>query len=106
MNAISDPTTGVREMALDRLHELETRLIAHGLKTVVETTFWKITVSLPATVLAPARTVCVQIADGPTGLAWYWVRDTIEDVEYLCPGVAIAEATERIADELRTAGRR
>jgi hypothetical protein len=105
VHALTDPIKEVRAAAVARLTELETALVAHGFGVIVETTFWKITVSVRAGVLAPANTMHVQIAASPTGLAWYWVRSAIDDVEYLAPAAAVAEVTERIAAALRTAGR-
>ncbi|MCW2900424.1 MAG: hypothetical protein JWO67_2689 [Streptosporangiaceae bacterium] len=101
MNAITDPLGEVREEVHAQLHELETRLVAHGFRVEVEEKFWLLRVTHSADKLSPARSVRVQIATGPgRRLDWYWVRDAIEDVEHLAPAAAIAEVTEAIARAL------
>jgi hypothetical protein len=101
VNAITDPIGEVREQAHARLRELQTCLVAHGFVAEVEEKFWLLRVTHSPDRLSPARSMRVQLAIGPDrGLSWFWVRDAIEDVEYLAPVAAIAEVTEVIARAL------
>jgi hypothetical protein len=111
VNAITDPIDRTRAEAIDRLRELETALIAHGFTVEVEAKLWALTVTTRAELLSPARSQRVQVAtDGTAALSWYLVSPGSEEhlvqCERLCPAAAIAEATERIAHELRTGGQR
>lgn len=100
MHVTSDLIKEVRAAAIAWLSDLETALTAHGFGVAVETKFWSVMVTAAAK-LSPVRSQRVQLEADPSGrLDWYWARDTMADVDLLCPGSAIADATEHIARAL------
>ena len=102
MHATTDPLDEVRGEAIAWLRELETSLVAHGFTAEVEEKFWLLRATHPADKLSPARSLRLQVAMGPgRSLSWYWVKDAIEDTQYLAPAAAIAEVVEAVAVALR-----
>lgn len=107
MEAIQDPIGEQRQRALTLLRRAQTHLIGHGFRVELEGKFWALSITHEADKLAPARTLRVQLAAGSTErLQWWWVRDAIEDVEFLAEGIEIDRVIERIAHELRPAAHR
>ena len=106
MNAISDPIGEVRKMALARLADLETRLVAHGFSVEVEAKLWALTATSPADMRGPRRSQRVQLAvDHAERLHWYRKQAGDTDVERLCPADAVAEVGEILARALNQADR-
>ena len=106
MNAISDPIGEVRKVALARLADLETRLVAHGFSVEVETKFWALTATSPADMRGSRRSQRVQLAaDHAERLHWYRKQTGDTDVERLCPADAVAEVGEILARALNQADR-
>jgi hypothetical protein len=106
VHATTDPIGEVRKLALARLAELETRLVAHGFSVEFERKFWALTASSPADVRGPGRSQRVQLAaDHAERLHWYRKRSDEADIERLGPADAVAEVSEVIARALNRPGR-
>lgn len=111
VHALTDPMEKIREQVVDRLHQLETALTAHGFSVEVETTFWCLTATKPADRLGGRRSQRVQLAlDGFDALEWYLVSPTevegIVQTDLIGPADAIAATVERIAEALVRGGGR
>lgn len=103
---IADPIEKIREQVVDRLHRLETGLVAHGFTVEVETTFWCLTASARPDKLGGRRSQRVQLAlDGHDRLHWYFVVETeVEGVvrtDLIGPAHAVSVTVERVAKALR-----
>lgn len=106
MHANTDPIKEVRNVALARLADLETTLVAHGFSVEVEAKFWALTATSPADMRGPRRSQRVQLAaDHAERLHWYRKQTGDTDVERLCPADAVAEVGEVIARALNRADR-
>jgi hypothetical protein len=105
VRATSDPTEETRAVALARLDDLEKVMVGRGFAVTVDRTFWQLELRSRDR-LGPARTVLVQVSPDPSGgMAWYWRRGGIADVERLGPAEAITDTAERIARMLTEARR-
>lgn len=107
MHANTDPIKQVRDVALARLTDLETTLVAHGFSVEVEAKFWALTATHAADLRGPRRSQRVQLAaddgDGKHLHWWYQKQTGDTDVERLCPADAVAEVGEVVARALNRA---
>lgn len=87
--------------ALALLEDLQERLVERQLKATIDETNWSLLAVNPYHANLSQRVV---LAEDPAGvLTWYWAWDNDSDDEQpgqherICPGVAIAEASIRVA---------
>lgn len=101
MHAIKDPLGELRPVALARLEELETILVAHGFTAEVQAKFWAVTAHAAADTRGPRRSRRVQLAaDLADDLHWYWRPRGVEGIEQIGPAGAVGGVVEIIARAL------